>query len=264
MKLSIIILNYKQLGMVKNCLKSINKLSLPFEFETIVVDNNSNDESVKYLKENYFNIKLIESGKNLGFSGGNNLGINVSVGEYALVINPDIILNNEALISLVKYMDENENVGMSGPKLLNPDGSLQYSCSRFPDWKLPFFRRSFLRNSVAGKEWNNDYFMKDWDHESNKKVDWLFGACILVRKNILDKVGLLDDRFFMYVEDLDWSRRFWQNGYEVWYIAEAKVIHYHHRDSAEGVGIFGLFKKSGRVHLVSWLKYYFKYKGKLT
>ena len=95
MKLSIIILNYKQLGMVKNCLKSINKLSLPFEFETIVVDNNSNDESVKYLKENYFNIKLIESGKNLGFSGGNNLGINVSVGEYALVINPDIILNNE-------------------------------------------------------------------------------------------------------------------------------------------------------------------------
>ncbi len=263
MKLSIIILNYKQLGMIKNCVKSINKLCLSFKFETIIIDNNSLDNSVEHIKENYFNIKLIESKKNLGFSGGNNLGIKEAQGEYILIINPDIILNSKSLIKLVEFMDSNPKAGIAGPKLINPDGSLQYSCSRYPNWKLPFYRRSFLRHTNHGQAWIDNYFMKDWDHNNNLKVDWLFGACLIVRKSILEKVGLLDDRFFMYMEDLDWCRRMWLKNYEVWYVAEAQIIHYHHRESADVSGLGGLFKKSGRVHLVSWLKYYIKYKGKL-
>ena len=104
--------------------------------------------------------------------------------------------------------------------------------------------------------------MKDWNHESNSTVDWLFGACLMVKKSALDKVGMLDDRYFMYMEDLDWCRRFWEKGFEVWYVADAEVIHYHHRESADGIGVAGLFKKSGRTHFISWLKYYFKYLGK--
>ena len=103
--------------------------------------------------------------------------------------------------------------------------------------------------------------MKDWDHKANRSVDWIYGACLIVRKEFLKKVGLLDERYFMYMEDLDWCRRFWENGYEVWYVAEAEVIHYHQRESAVASGFLGIFKKSGRIHLQSWLKYYYKHRG---
>ena len=141
MKLSIIILNYKSLGMVKNCLKAIKDLKLDFEYEVIVVDNYSKDESVDYLKEHYFDIKLIESKKNLGFSGGNNLGVKQAQGEYILVSNPDILVLSKALDTMIEFMDKHSQAGIIGPKLKNPDGSLQYSCSRWPDWHLLFNER---------------------------------------------------------------------------------------------------------------------------
>jgi len=262
MKLSIIILNYKSLGLVKNCLKAIKDLGLDFEYEVLVVDNNSLDNSVEYLEEHYFNIKLIKSKINLGFSGGNNLGIKQAQGEYILVLNPDILVLSKAIETLLEFMDSHPQAGIIGPKLINPDGSLQYSCSRWPDWHLPFYRRSFFGRTKKAQNWINNYLMKDWNHESNSKVDWLFGACLMVRRSALEKVGLLDDKYFMYMEDLDWCRRFWENNFEVWYIAEAEVIHYHHRESAEGFGFFGILKKSSRVHLISWVKYYFKFLGK--
>lgn len=262
MDLSIIILNYRTLGLVKNCLKAIKDLNLPYQHEVIVVDNNSQDGSIEYLKEYYFDIKLIESKVNLGFSGGNNLGIKKAQGNYILILNPDILILSNAIKKMYQFLEEHPQAGICGPKLINPDGSLQYSCSRFPNWQLPFYRRTFLGKTKRGQKWVNHYFMKDWDHQTNRKVDSLYGACLMVRKKAIDDVGLLDERYFMYLEDLDWCRRFWQNNWEVWYIAEAKVIHYHQRESAVGTGIKGLFKKSGRVHLQSWLKYYFKWRGK--
>jgi GT2 family glycosyltransferase len=262
MDLSIIILNYKTLGLVKNCLKAIKDLQLPFDYEIIIVDNNSLDNSVEYLKDNYFDVKVITSNVNLGFAGGINLGINVATGKYLLVLNPDILILSKAVENMFNFMELNPKAGICGPKLLNPDGSLQYSCSRFPDWRLPFYRRTFLAKTKRGKNWVNDYLMNDWDHKENRKVEWLYGACLMVRRELLKEVGLLDDRYFMYMEDLDWCRRFQEKGYEVWYVSEAEVIHYHQRDSAVTAGLKGIFKKSGRIHLKSWLKYYLKYKGK--
>ncbi|MBU1036935.1 glycosyltransferase family 2 protein [Patescibacteria group bacterium] len=262
MDLSIIILNYKTLGLVKNCLKAIKGLSLPFNYEVIVVDNNSSDGSVEYLKNNYFDIKLIEARHNLGFSGGNNLAIKSAQGKYLLILNPDILILDQAIEKMIEFMDNHPSAGICGPKLLNPDGTLQYSCSRFPDWRLPFYRRTFLARTKKGQKWVDYYLMKDWDHQSNQKVDWFYGACLMVRKEFIKEVGLLDERYFMYIEDLDWCRRFWQKNYEVWYVAEAEVIHYHQRDSAVAAGFGGILKKSGRIHLQSWLKYYFKYRKK--
>lgn len=259
MDLSIIILNYKTLGLIKNCLKAIKDLSLPYNYEIIVVDNNSNDGSVEFLKEHYFDIKLIESKENLGFSKGNNLGIKESQGKYILILNPDILILSKAVEKMFQFMEDHAQAGLIGPKLLNPDGSLQYSCSRWPDWRLPFYRRTFLTKTGKGKKWVDDYLMKDWNHRSNKKVDWLYGACLMVRRKAKEEVGLLDERYFMYMEDLDWCRRFWQKDWAVWYLAEAEVIHYHQRESAIGTGFLGVFKKSGRVHLQSWLKYYLKW-----
>jgi len=247
--------------LVKNCLKAIRDLKLPWPHEIIVVDNNSADGSVEFLRDNFFGIKIIESKKNVGFSGGNNLGIKQAQGKYLLILNPDILILNDAVEKMYNFLESNPSVGICGPKLINPDGSLQYSCSRWPDWQLPFYRRTFLSKTKKGLAWADRYLMKDWDHLANRKVDWLYGACLMVRKEAIDQVGLLDERYFMYMEDLDWCRRFWQKKWEVWYLAEAKVIHYHQRDSALGAGLRGLLKKSGRIHLKSWLKYYSKWRG---
>lgn len=263
MLLSIVILNYKTLGLIKNCLKAIKELNWNFSYEIIIVDNCSNDGSAEYIKENLFEVKLIESPKNLGFGGGNNLGIKEAQGKYVMVLNPDILILNNAVDKMIAFMEKNLSAGLVGPKLLNPDGSLQYSCSRFPDWYLPFYRRTILSNTKKGKKWVDHYLMKDWDHQSNQKVDWLYGACLLVRQSALEKVGLFDqENYFMYMEDLDWCRRFWENNYEVWYLSEAEVIHFHQRDSADSSGITGIFKKSGRIHLKSFLKYCLKFRGK--
>ncbi len=262
MILSIIILNYKTSGLVKNCLKAIKDLNLSYDYEVIVVDNNSQDDSVQCLKENYFDIKLIESEKNLGFSGGNNLGIKEAQGRYILILNPDILVLSKAIDKMITFLEEHSHAGIIGPKLINPNGTLQYSCSRWPDWRLPFYRRTFLSKTKKAQKWSDDYLMKDWDHQSNQKVDWFYGACLMARKDAIKEVGLLDERYFMYMEDLDWCRRFWEKGWQVWYLANAEVIHYHKRESAVGTGFKGIFKKSGRVHLQSWLKYYLKYRGK--
>jgi GT2 family glycosyltransferase len=139
---------------------------------------------------------------------------------------------------------------------------LQYSCGNFPDWHLPFYRRTFLGKTTLGKKWLKNYLMMDWDHNQNKEVDWLFGACLLIRHQALTKVGLLDERFFLYLEDTDWCRRFWENNYQVVYFAQAKVIHYHRRSSAENTGLTGLFSRAGRIHLSSFIKYFLKYLGK--
>ncbi|OGY88584.1 MAG: hypothetical protein A2927_01790 [Candidatus Komeilibacteria bacterium RIFCSPLOWO2_01_FULL_45_10] len=262
MDLSIIILNYKQKGLVKYCLKNLLALSLPFKFEIIVVDNASGDGTAEMIKSEFFGVRLIQAEENRGYAAGNNLGIKAAQGKYLLILNPDLNILSGAALKLHQFMENHPQACLVGPKILNPDGSLQYTCSRFPDWRLPFFRRTFLSRTKAGQKWNEYYLMTDWDHQSNRPVDWLFGACLMVRKSALEKVGLLDERFFLYMEDLDWCRRTWEQGLEVWYAAEAEVIHYHQRLSAEVSIFWSLFSKTARLHLFSWLKYFFKYSGK--
>lgn len=259
MDLSIIILNYKQKGLVKYCLKNLLSLDIPLSHEIIVVDNASADGTGEMIKNEFMGVKLIEAKTNQGFSAGNNLGINKAQGKYLLILNPDLTILSDAILKLYRFMEDHPEVGMSGPKILNPDASLQYTCSRFPDWRLPFYRRTFLSKTKTGQKWSEYYLMTDWDHQSNRPVDWLFGACLMVRKSALEKVGRLDERFFLYMEDLDWCRRFWEQGFEVWYVAGAKVIHYHQRLSAEVSILWSLFSKTARIHLISWLKYFFKY-----
>ncbi len=260
--LSIIILSYKQKGLVKQSLKGLRSLNIPLDYEIIVVDNNSGDNIEEMVKNEFIDVKFIRAAENRGYAAGNNLGIKIAKGKYILILNPDVTILSDAITKLYKFMEANLRIGIAGPKIKNPDGSIQFTCSRFPDWKLPFYRRTFLSRTKKGKKWNEHYLMMDWDHMSNAKVDWLFGACLMVRKSAIDEVGLLDERYFLYMEDLDWCRRFWEKKWEVWYVAEASVIHYHQRISAEGNLFSSIFSKSARTHLLSWLKYYFKYKNK--
>src|SRR3989344_6965857 len=237
MDLSIVILNYKQKGLIKYCLKRLLSYALPLEHEIIVVDNDSHDNIEALMQNEFLRARLIKAKNNRGYAAGNNLGLKNAKGKYVLILNPDVTITEEAIIELYRFMETHPQAGIAGPKIFNPDGSLQYTCLKFPDWKLPFYRRTFLGGTKKGKEWNQKYQMADWDHNMDKKVDWLFGACFIIRKEALPTVGLLDERYFLYMEDLDWCRRFWENNQDVWYVARASAIHFHQRQSAE-VDIF--------------------------
>jgi len=259
MKLSIIILNYRSAGLVRQCVAGIYKNSPPFDFEVIVVDNASADGCLEKISEEWPQVKTIALETNRGYAAGNNAGLKKAQGEYILILNPDITIFSESLEKMVKFMEQNPQVGLAGPKLVNPDGSLQYSSYRFPSFWLPLFRRTQLGKLKKVKKLLDKYLMVDWDHRQNKPVDWLLGACLIVSRPALAKVGYLDERYFLYVEDTDWCRRFWQAGWQVYYMAEIELVHFHERLSAQGSLWQSFFSKITWIHIASWLKYFKKW-----
>lgn len=261
MVLSIIILNYKTKNLTKELLKNLLDLKLPFEHEIIVVDNASFDGLDLIVKEKFPSVKFIQSQKNGGFAYGNNLGIKEASGKYILICNPDLAILTPAIEQMLAYMEQNPQVALAGPRLINADKSIQYSCTAFPDWRLPIYRRTMFSESRAGKIWLDKYLLKNLDHSKNFLVPALFGACLIIRRLTLEKVGLLDERFFMYMEDLDWSRRFWEKGFQVAYIGEAEVIHLHRRQSAADNLPKSIMSRSARHHITSFIKYLLKYRG---
>ncbi|MBI5621985.1 glycosyltransferase family 2 protein [Candidatus Falkowbacteria bacterium] len=261
MELSIVILKYKSKGLMRQCLKAIRLLRLSFPYEVIVVDNASFDGSAEMVARDFPGTIFIQSDKNLGYAGGNNLGLKRSAGRYVMIVNPDILMVTNELEKMISYLDAHPRVGMLGPKLINPDGSTQMSCYHFPSFFMPFYRRTFLGKLPWFKKKVRQYLMVDWDHAESREVDWLLGGCLLIRREAMERVGLLDERFWMYFDDVDYCRRFWEAGFPVVYFAPAEVVHYHQRTSAETWWLFGLFNKVAREHIKSWLKYFAKYFG---
>lgn len=260
MDLSIVILNYNNRRLIKELLVNLLELNLPWQHEIIVVDNASFDGVADLVKQ-FSGVRFIQSQINGGFSYGNNLGIKAAQGKYIMICNPDLAILSDGIKQLYDFMEERQEVALAGPRLINADKSIQPSCTRFPDWRLPLYRRTALGNTKRGQAWLDNYLMKDMNHLQNIYVPALFGACLLVRKSALEKVGLLDERYFMYMDDLDWSRRFWQNGFKVAYVGEAEIIHLHRRQSATENIFLTLINKSARHHIISFIKYLWKFRG---
>lgn len=257
-KLSVIILNYRSAGLVKYCLAGLFKHQHNLSLEVIVVDNASQDGCLAMVKENWPGVTTVALSVNQGYAAGNNAGIKLASGEYIMILNPDVALTNNALDNLVNFMDNHPTVGLAAPKLNNPDGTTQMSAFTFPHFWLPIFRRTPLGLVNNARQQVEKYLMMDWDHQSNRAVDWLLGACFIVRRSALEQVGLLDERYFLYVEDTDWCRRFWQKNWQVYYVAEVKMVHFHQRQSADA-SFLGLFSKVTWIHIFSWLKYFKKW-----
>ncbi|MDZ4229788.1 MAG: glycosyltransferase family 2 protein [Candidatus Veblenbacteria bacterium] len=264
MKLSIVILNYKSAGLTRQCVKGIYAVAPKLEFEVIAVDNNSGDGCCQWLGQTYPNIRCITLGQNRGFAAGNNAGLREARGEYLLILNPDITVLPGQLEALVAFMDTHPKCGLAGPRLVNPDGSLQYSTYQFPKFWLPLFRRTMLGSIPAMEPRLREYQMLSWDHKQSRTVDWMLGACLIARKKAVEQVGLMDERYFLYVEDTDWCRRFWAQGWEVWYAAEIELVHFHERLSAQRPFLTALFNKITWVHIASWIKYFSKWRKGLT
>jgi len=262
MDLSIIILNYKSRGLTKQCLKGILKSKPQLNYEIIIVDNNSNDGCIKYIKKDIKenpHVSYIQSDRNKGMGAGNNLGIKKAKGKYILILNPDVAIFKDSLDKMHKYLESHPEIAVLGPKLTTPAKELQYSCFRFP---TPFDFIIRRINLPFGKKALSNYQMQAWDHNNIKEVDWVQGSCMMLRKEIINKVGMFDERYSMYLEDTDWCRRFWSNGYKVIYFPEVSLIHYYSRGAA-GSGLFkSLFKKITWIHIASAVKYFLKWRKK--
>lgn len=227
MDISIIIVNYNSGKLLEKCLDSICTEESEIEFETFVVDNGSSDDSWKMIKEMFPQVSLIRNADNLGFSRANNQAIRRSLGRYLLLLNPDTILRTKALEKMVHFMDEYPRAGAAGPKLIDPQGTIQLSCRSFPSHRTALFNRySLLTKLLPANRFSREYLMTGWDHSTVQEVDWVSGACLLMRKEALDEIGLLDERFFMYAEDVDWCYRAKRRGWKVYFIPQAEVVHY--------------------------------------
>lgn len=259
MHLSIIILNYKTKGLTKQCVKGVLNADPKLDYEIFVIDNDSGDNCIPELKEKIKDphLKFIQSEKNIGMGAGNNLGIKQAKGKYILILNPDIAVFKNDLEKMYEYIESHPKVGALGAKLVTPARELQYSCFQFP---TPFKLISRRMNLPFTKKIRANYQMANWDHNSTREVDWVQGSCMLVRKDAIGKVGTFDEKFFMYLEDTDWCRRFWQAGYKVIYYPKVSLIHYYSRGAA-GFGFLGsLFKKITWIHISSAIKYFWKWR----
>lgn len=260
MKLSIIILNYKTRGLLRQCLKAIYQNPPDFSYEIIVVDNNSHDGSQEMVQHEFKNVRFLALDRNYGYAGGNNRGLRVGSGEFLSILNPDILVRAGALDSLVKFLEENKNIGMVGPKLLNPDGTLQYSCFNFPKPQTPIYRRTILGYLPFAKEEVRRYLMADWTHNVSRDVDWLLGGALIIRRDAYKTVGELDERFFLYFDEVDYARRMHRARWRVVYFPQAAMVHFHQRESAGSLWSL-LTNKVTRIHLYSGIKYFWKYRS---
>ena len=262
-EISIIILNYKSARLTRQCIKGIKKFPPKVAHEIIVVDNNSKDGVEEMLKEKYPDVIFVGSKANRGYGAGMNLGIEKAKGEYILILNPDIVILKNSIESLYEFMKERPDAGIVGPKLLNPDGTTQSSYFRFHTIMTPVYRRTPLGKLPWAKKHLNRFLMaEDQNNGKAGPVEWILGACMMVRKSILRKIGLFDERFFLYFEDTDLCRRTWESGYKVYYASNSEMVHYHMRESAEHSVLASIFSYPTRVHIASWIKYILKYKGK--
>jgi len=271
--LSIIIINYKTPTHLRQCIKSIQKNEPKLDYEIIVVDNNSQDGTAEMIEDDFIydyknrktdKVDIIANKKNLGFPTAANQGIKKSKGKHILLLNPDITVLENTLEKMITYMNQHKDIAVLAPKLINPNGSIQHSCfSKFTSPQLVIYRRTLFGKLRRGKKLVDSFTMESWDHSKERDVAWILGSCMLVSKDAIEKVGLMDERFFMYMEDVDWCRRFWNAGYRVHYYPNTQMVHYYARESSSEAGLLNaVSKKQTRVHITSAIKFFLKYFGK--
>jgi O-antigen biosynthesis protein len=225
--LSIIIVNYNVKEFLQNLLHSISKSSAHLNYEIIIVDNASNDGSVEFIREKFPDVILIANEENLGFSRANNIGMKVAKGKYILLINPDTLVSEDTLGKMTDFFQQNPKVGLAGCKILNPDGTLQLACRRsFPGPWTSFCKVTGLSNLFPQSRLFAKYNLTFLDPDQSYEVDAISGSFMMFRKELYEKIGGLDENFFMYGEDLDFCYRTQKAGYKVFYVHSTQIIHY--------------------------------------
>ena len=224
--IAVIIVNWNAREDLRACLNSLYADPKPYlDYEVWVVDNASADGSAAMVAAEFPSVHLRVNTENLGFSRANNQAIAETKSRYVFLLNSDAKIHPGALDSLVAYADSHPNAAILGPKVLNPNGSVQHSCRRFPSLGAGFFRNTYLGRLFPHNRFARDYLMTDFDHASDLPVDWVSGCAMLIRRSAIDTIGALDERFYMYCEDVDICQRAWDAGLKVVYVPDAVVTH---------------------------------------
>lgn len=245
--LSVIIVNWNVCDLLQRAIASVYAAwdGRP-GLEIIVVDNASHDDSVAVLRETFPNVQVIANTENRGFTGGNNQGLAAATGDFLLLLNPDTEIVGDALPRMVEYLRTHPGVGMLGPQLLNPDGSVQSSRRRFPTLPVLFLESTWLEKLAPRKSLCH-YYAKEQPDNLVQDVDWITGAAMLTRREVVAQVGGMDEGFFMYSEELDWCRRIREVGWRVVYFPEARVVHHEGKSSEQVVPARHIYFQSSKV-----------------
>lgn len=225
MQLSIIILCWNDLKVIANCLQSIYATTRRTEFEIIVSDNGSSDGSVEFVRKNYPQVLVIENGRNLRFAKANNVGIRASRGECILILNPDTLVHESTLDTMVGFLDKHPESGAVGCRVLNSDGSYQESARPLQTIRSEWISALYLRQLGRVSEHFHPGSYVGWRGDTERQVGWLSGCFILARGDLLRRIGGFDEQFFYYYEDMDLCRRIRAAGYSVTYTPEVTMTH---------------------------------------
>lgn len=227
MDLSIIIVNYKTKDLTLACIQSVFSSTTSYNYEIILIDNASNDGTIQSVNEQYPEVVTIANKENVGFSRANNQGIRIAKGRYVLLLNSDTIVQQDTLQTMLDFMDENPIVGASGCKIVLPDGSLDKACKRgFPTPSASFYYAFGFAKLFPRIRRFNQYQLGYLDPDQQYPIDSLVGAFMLVRRETIEHVGMLDEEFFMYGEDIDWCYRIKEAGWVNYYYPRTQIVHH--------------------------------------
>ena len=225
LELSVTICSWNTQDDLRACLASLEAARGEAAFEVIVIDNNSEDGSPDMVEAEFPAVRLYRMSQNLGFTGGHNFALQERRGRHAFLLNSDATVHPGAIRSMLDFVSANPQAGIIGPKVLNPDGSLQLSCRRFPNPLAALFRNTIIGRLFPKNRFTREYLMLDWTHDGPREVDWVSGCAFLATSDVLSKVGTLDPEYFMFCEDVDWCFRTWKAGFKVMYVPDATVTH---------------------------------------
>lgn len=256
-RLSVIIVNWNTVELLRACLRSLQQFPPADTHEIIVVDNASSDGSPDMVRSEFPAVRLLALDANLGFSRGNNAGIDVAAGEYIFLLNSDTEVRANALQRMMDYMDAHPDVAATGAKLVSPDGSIQESCRAFPSHRTALFnRKSLLTRLFPQNRYSRQYLLTDEQRLQTREVDWVMGAALMTRRSVIDKVGALDPDFFMYAEDVDWCYRMHKAGGKIVYLPDAAIMHHYEKSARKAP-----FRMNLQRHKSMWLFYKKHYRG---
>ncbi|MBN1593226.1 MAG: glycosyltransferase [Candidatus Coatesbacteria bacterium] len=245
---SIIIVNWNVKELLISCIESIRETAKSIRHEIIVVDNNSHDGSVDALAEGFPDVKVIKNLRNAGFAVANNVAARRALGRYICFLNPDTIIHEGALQAMIDALESDDKIGLVGPKLLNEDGSLQPSARNFLT-NLNLMMSHLMFKPIFSQRIRSKLVYEDWDHNETREVDWLVGACLMLRRTVLEEIGPFDEGYFMFHEDTDLCYRTKKAGYKVFFVHDAEVVHFGGRSCEQRWGDFTVLKYLASKHI---------------
>lgn len=254
MQLTVVIVSWNTRALLAACLDSLRNELYGLAAEVYVVDNDSADGSGEMVSRDYPWVRLIANDSNRGFAAANNQVFGIARGEKILLLNPDTEIKPGAIRTLMQLLDKRPEVAVVAPQLLNTDGSIQRSCRQFPTFTAMFYELLGLSKLFPNDQRFGQYKMLDFDHNHAREVDQPEGACLMLRKSLLDEIGTLDEGYFMLFEEVDWCYRIKKSGKRIWFTPDAKVTHHYGQSIKQVKAKMILSSHRGLIRF--WRKHY--------